>query len=468
MRNLGKMGVALAVAVVFLTSDVMSKPRPCLQENNEYYNSHLGCHKCDPCPPGEEPDYDQDVPVDRKRGALRCSACRPCQPGTYSKKASRQRCSLCRNCEVLSRHTNQPCTATQNAVCGKCLPGHHDVYKRKYNSSLPQYDKACQSCNDTAHKTVPECASTTLPTVREEEGRTYHNANVDKEALVISENSQDSAFSAALTSDVMSKPRPCLQENNEYYNSHLGCHKCDPCPPGEEPDYDQDVPVDRKRGALRCSACRPCQPGTYSKKPSRQRCNLCRNCEALSRHTNQPCTATQNAVCGKCLPGHHDVYKRKYNSSLPQYDKACQSCNDTAHKTAQECASTTLPTAREQEGRTYHNANVGKEEPVISENPQDSAFHMTVVTGMPYVMAIVLVLLVIAVAVFMRKSITSRRQKTPNLEVELGKLCPVFPGENQEIQGMRATLTPATFRVNPCARQPLRWQTVGRRHHYFP
>lgn len=57
--NLGKMWPVLAVPLVFLTSPVIGKWRSCLKENNEFYDFFGGCKKCDPCPPGKEPDYDQ-------------------------------------------------------------------------------------------------------------------------------------------------------------------------------------------------------------------------------------------------------------------------------------------------------------------------------------------------------------------------------------------------------------------------
>ncbi|XP_022320083.1 uncharacterized protein LOC111122584 isoform X2 [Crassostrea virginica] len=97
----------------------------------------------------------------------------------------------------------------------------------------------------------------------------------------------------------------CEAGSNTFYHPQAEkCLQCDKCNMGYSmvPLQEYSLKMDREHGALNCLPCRKCQPGTYNDMRTFElTCKTCRNCTALGRVEESPCTPLTNAVCGDVL-----------------------------------------------------------------------------------------------------------------------------------------------------------------------
>ncbi|XP_061188328.1 uncharacterized protein LOC133196450 [Saccostrea echinata] len=98
------------------------------------------------------------------------------------------------------------------------------------------------------------------------------------------------------------KPVVCEPGTNTFYHSQAEkCLECDKCNEGYSlvPLQEYNLKMDPVHGALNCLPCRKCLPGTYNDRRTFElTCRTCRNCTALRKIEESPCTPTANAICG--------------------------------------------------------------------------------------------------------------------------------------------------------------------------
>ncbi|XP_066515468.1 tumor necrosis factor receptor superfamily member 27, partial [Hoplias malabaricus] len=110
---------------------------------------------------------------------------------------------------------------------------------------------------------------------------------------------------------------------DEYY-FHGKCHKCQPCPPGQEPREECGY------GAGVSSECVPCVTRWFKAEWGSHSCRKCQTCKHLNRQEVTPCTVTHNQECGDCLPG---FYSKRRLDGLQ--DLECLPCGPATLRNTQ-------------------------------------------------------------------------------------------------------------------------------------
>ncbi|XP_043096101.1 tumor necrosis factor receptor superfamily member 27 [Puntigrus tetrazona] len=107
------------------------------------YHHNGQCHKCSQCPPGLE------LKEDCGYGAGASAVCGVCEVRWFKEDWGSHPCSLCQNCRRLNRQQIKHCTATDNAVCGNCLPG---FYSKMRLDGLE--DLECLPCGPASFRNI--------------------------------------------------------------------------------------------------------------------------------------------------------------------------------------------------------------------------------------------------------------------------------------------------------------------------
>lgn len=100
-------------------------------------------------------------------------------------------------------------------------------------------------------------------------------------------------------------PVRCEAGSHTFYHHQAGaCLQCDTCTEGYSlvPAQEFSLKMDQEHGVTNCLPCRICEPGTFNdKRTFDSNCRTCRNCTALGRVEESPCTHKADAVCGDVI-----------------------------------------------------------------------------------------------------------------------------------------------------------------------
>lgn len=100
-------------------------------------------------------------------------------------------------------------------------------------------------------------------------------------------------------------PVRCEAGSHTFYHHQAGaCLQCDTCTEGYSlvPEQEFSLKMDQEHGVTNCLPCRICEPGTFNdKRTFDSNCRTCRNCTALGRVEESPCTHKADAVCGDVI-----------------------------------------------------------------------------------------------------------------------------------------------------------------------
>lgn len=100
-------------------------------------------------------------------------------------------------------------------------------------------------------------------------------------------------------------PVRCEAGSHTFYHDQAGeCLPCDTCTEGYSlvPAQEFHLKVDPEHGVTNCLPCRICEPGTFNdKRAFDSSCRACRNCTAIGRVEESPCTHKADAVCGDII-----------------------------------------------------------------------------------------------------------------------------------------------------------------------
>ncbi|KAM4621903.1 uncharacterized protein ACJ7VT_006206 [Polymixia lowei] len=100
-------------------------------DQTQFLHLNGTCVECPVCAPGEQLSEDCGF-GDGGEGL-----CVVCEEGKFSSMTGVDPCKRCTQCNLLNRLQRAACSATSNALCGKCLPGYYELRSMTGEAELP-------------------------------------------------------------------------------------------------------------------------------------------------------------------------------------------------------------------------------------------------------------------------------------------------------------------------------------------
>ncbi|XP_030056171.1 tumor necrosis factor receptor superfamily member 19 [Microcaecilia unicolor] len=129
----------------YLLGGVNSETEDCRE--HEFMDHTGNCIQCRQCGPGTELSKECGF------GYGEDAECMTCRLNRFKEDWGFQKCKACLDCALVNRFQKANCSATNNAVCGDCLPG----FYRKTKLGGFQ-DMECVPCGDSPPTYEPHCA----------------------------------------------------------------------------------------------------------------------------------------------------------------------------------------------------------------------------------------------------------------------------------------------------------------------
>ncbi|XP_071374308.1 tumor necrosis factor receptor superfamily member 19-like [Centroberyx affinis] len=100
-------------------------------DQTEFLHPNGTCVKCPVCGPGEQLSEDCGF------GDGGDGICMVCAKGKFSPETGVAPCTRCTQCNLLNRRERTACSATHDALCGRCLPGYYELRSMTGEIELP-------------------------------------------------------------------------------------------------------------------------------------------------------------------------------------------------------------------------------------------------------------------------------------------------------------------------------------------